>query len=921
MVGTETTWTSSWAETLKPLVAPTATTWYSPARVGATNEAVATPSVAGTCITKPNPNAPGPSTISTTSPSVVSVVSVLSVLSVVSVVSVVGGSVVVVVVVLVLVVVDVLDVVVVADDVDSQVAVVERPSTVNVTVSPTVQPVTVAVKEAPGPTVDGDSDSTGADACWAGATRGAPAWTTAAAAGAAVRTPSASLAARAPHPTSATEARTAMPVRLIERSLIVRPSPTCGTYHRPLQPSNGPKEVASAPIDHTVNIGGERGRAGRAPATCDVRSSSRWPTHWASTSAPRSAAAAALRDGAVEVVALATHQVVAPTLLFARGDDLVFGTSAGVRGQGEPAGLAREFKRRVGDTVPIVLSGTPYPAARLVALYAKWIVETVTSQFGEAPAAIAVTHPANWTAFQLNALQQSLEEVGLGAVRLLSEPEAAVIDFATVAHIAPGEVHVVYDLGGGTFDVAVLRKLRDGFEQVGQAAGIERLGGVDFDEALFQHVLGQLPSDSVEAARSHPDARQALAQFRRGCVEAKESLSTEDALDVAAVLPGLAATVRVTRDEFEDMIRPVVRQSVALVRAVLTKAKIRDEDVKDVLLIGGSSRIPLVAELIRDELGLPTRIDAHPKLVVARGAARWAGTTPPRRTRDAAATGPGPHTPSADEHHRRVPLVVGGAIVLALAVGGGIFALTRSSDDDAAPPASSPAAVTTEALDTDPVVTPAPPASATPPTTSATPATTVPETVPASPSPTTSVVPIESTPPPSLPVGAEWIELGAPRHPLRGPGGLDRGRPGPGDAVDRGGARGPRRPERDARRCPPGHRRTQPRAVRLQAAVARRPVPQHLRLVGPDQRHAHARSTSKPPSATSSARTHRSRRGATLVGRSGSSTRSARRAPRSRGTRRRSRCRDGAVLITVKTLDMTESIAIGRMIEATISSR
>ena len=126
-------------------------------------------------------------------------------------------------------------------------------------------------------------------------------------------------------------------------------------------------------------------------------------------------AAAAWRDGAVEVVALATHQVVVPTLLFARGDDVVFGTSAGVRGQGEPAGLAREFKRRVGDTVPIVLSGTPYPAAWLVALYAAWMVETVTSQFGEAPAAIAVTRPANWTVFQLNALQQSLDEVGLGA--------------------------------------------------------------------------------------------------------------------------------------------------------------------------------------------------------------------------------------------------------------------------------------------------------------------------------------------------------------------------------------------------------------------------------------------------------------------------------------------------------------------------
>ena len=264
---------------------------------------------------------------------------------------------------------------------------------------------------------------------------------------------------------------------------------------------------------------------------------------------------------------------------------------------------------------------------------------------------------------------------------------------------------MVYDLGGGTFDVAVLRKLREGFEQVGQAAGLERLGGVDFDEALYQHVLGQLPADGVEAARSHPDARQALAQFRRSCVEAKEALSTEDAVDVPVVLPGLAATVRVTRVDFEDMIRPVVRQSVALVRAVLTKAKIPDEGVKDVLLVGGSSRIPLVEKLIRLGARAP---HAHrcPPQARRRTRRRPLGRLgPAARTRDDTAGAPSPSTPPT-EGRRRLPLVVGGAIVLALALGGGIFALTRSSDDDAAPSASSPATVTTGVLDTDRVVMP-----------------------------------------------------------------------------------------------------------------------------------------------------------------------------------------------------------------------
>ena len=128
-------------------------------------------------------------------------------------------------------------------------------------------------------------------------------------------------------------------------------------------------------------------------------------------------AAALIRDGNVEVVPLATHQVVVPSVIFAAGDEMLFGSPAERRGAVQPLGLAREFKRRLGDPVPLMLSGSPYHADRLTALMAKWVVDAVTAQVGSAPTQLVMTHPANWTEYQLGALRNALGDVGLATCR------------------------------------------------------------------------------------------------------------------------------------------------------------------------------------------------------------------------------------------------------------------------------------------------------------------------------------------------------------------------------------------------------------------------------------------------------------------------------------------------------------------------
>jgi actin-like ATPase involved in cell morphogenesis/streptogramin lyase len=396
-------------------------------------------------------------------------------------------------------------------------------------------------------------------------------------------------------------------------------------------------------------------------------------------------AAALFRGGHVEIIALASHQTVAPTAVFVDGDQLAFGAAALRRGQAEPSGLAIEFKRRVGDPVPLILSGSPYHAARLVALFAQWVVTTVSEQLGEPPQAIVMTHPANWTQFQVNQLQQALDEVGLTSVVFLTEPEAAALDFAAAGNVEVGDLHVVYDLGGGTFDVALLRRDEKGFSQVGDATGLDRLGGIDFDESVFQFVWAQLPPEVIDWVRTDSEGRRAMSHLRRACIDAKEGLSSEVAVDIPVLLPQLSTTVRLTRSEFESMIRPPLQQTVELVRRMLEQSGVDPSQLAGILLVGGSSRIPLVSDMVASELGVQARVDAHPKLVVCRGAARWSASAPQRRA--AVTFG---STEDGEGRGRR-PLVVG-AIAAAVALVGvavGALLVTRSDGESGEAPETS----------------------------------------------------------------------------------------------------------------------------------------------------------------------------------------------------------------------------------------
>ena len=157
-------------------------------------------------------------------------------------------------------------------------------------------------------------------------------------------------------------------------------------------------------------------------------------------------------------------------LLRADGEVLT-GEAAERRALAEPTRTGREFKRRLGDPTPIILGGTPYGAEALLAHLLRAIVERVTQQLGEAPAAIALCHPAAYSTYKLDLLQQAVRQADIGPVTLLTEPEAAALDYARQERVPLGSVIAVYDFGGGTFDATILRKTDTGFEMLGQPEG------------------------------------------------------------------------------------------------------------------------------------------------------------------------------------------------------------------------------------------------------------------------------------------------------------------------------------------------------------------------------------------------------------------------------------------------------------------
>ncbi|WP_433037229.1 Hsp70 family protein [Actinomycetospora sp. CA-053990] len=334
-------------------------------------------------------------------------------------------------------------------------------------------------------------------------------------------------------------------------------------------------------------------------------------------------AAAISRDGQrVEMVPLGDRTVTEPSVVLRRDDgSLAVGDAAARQAGSRPGDVAWGVKRRLGDPTPVALGGEARPAGELLAAMLRDVLARITAEEGEPPSRVVLTHPANWGPYRRGLFEDVAAEAGLEDPPMLTEPEAAGVHFGVTRGLAEGELLGVYDLGGGTFDAAVLRGRAAGVEILGAPEGMEHLGGVDFDEAVLGRV-DQACGGAVSELDAHDSrARAAAARVRQDCVVAKETLSVDDRANVPVLLPTRQEEVTVTRDEFEAMIRAPLTSTVDALRRALESAGVGADALTAVLLVGGSSRIPLVARMVGEALGCRTVVDSHPKHAVALGAA------------------------------------------------------------------------------------------------------------------------------------------------------------------------------------------------------------------------------------------------------------------------------------------------------------
>ena len=337
-------------------------------------------------------------------------------------------------------------------------------------------------------------------------------------------------------------------------------------------------------------------------------------------------AAAVARGGRVEVAALGTAGPVIPSVVLLRADgEVLVGEVAVRRGLEEPTRVAREFKRRLGDPTPLVLGGTPYGTEALTGHLLRSVVRMVAEREGSAPDRVVLTHPANYGPYKLDMMREVARLAGLdlATTAFITEPQAAAISYAQRNRVEPGDVVAVYDFGGGTFDAALLQRRDEGFVLLGRPEGMERFGGIDIDAAILNHIDQSLDGAVRALDPDDPAVISAVSRLKDECRQAKEALAADTDTSIAVNLPTVQTRIRLTRRELEDMVRPRLGETLEALDRAVRSAGLTMAQVSRILLVGGSSRMPLVAATLQRETGRPVAVDAHPKYAIALGAAAF----------------------------------------------------------------------------------------------------------------------------------------------------------------------------------------------------------------------------------------------------------------------------------------------------------
>ena len=328
------------------------------------------------------------------------------------------------------------------------------------------------------------------------------------------------------------------------------------------------------------------------------------------------------RNGRSEILADEQGRKILPSVVgLTEAGELLVGEEAGNQWLLYPDRTVRSIKRRMGQAATVHMAGREYTPQEISAIILKRLKEIAEARLGHALRKAVITVPAYFSDTQRQATREAGEIAGLEVVRIINEPTAAALVYEAGQH--EGKRILVYDLGGGTFDVSVVR-IEEGVVEVISSHGNNHLGGDDFDQKIVAHILEHLKIREAVDVSAEP---RAMARILRAAEAAKRHLSDhpfarieEEYLTEVEGKP-VHLSMELARSEYEAMIAPYIEETLQAIHTALRSADLTASQVEKILLVGGATRTPMIRRRLVEVFGHEPRGEVDADLCVALGAA------------------------------------------------------------------------------------------------------------------------------------------------------------------------------------------------------------------------------------------------------------------------------------------------------------
>jgi molecular chaperone DnaK len=329
--------------------------------------------------------------------------------------------------------------------------------------------------------------------------------------------------------------------------------------------------------------------------------------------------------GEAKVIANPEGLRTTPSVVAFKNGEIIVGQAAKNQMVTNPDTIS-SIKRLMGTDKKVKANGREYTPEEISAMILGDLKKTAEAYLGETVKKAVITVPAYFNDSQRQATKNAGKIAGLEVERIINEPTAASLAYGLDKQDKSEKI-LVYDLGGGTFDVSIL-EIGDGVFEVKATSGNNHLGGDDYDERIINYLVDEFKkSNSVDLSKD----KMAMQRLKDAAEKAKKDLSgmTSTNISLPFISQGADGPIHLdmslTRAKFEELTRDLTDSTLEPVRKALADAKLTKKDIDKILLVGGSTRMPIIPEIIKKELGMEPSKGVNPDEVVAMGAAIQGG--------------------------------------------------------------------------------------------------------------------------------------------------------------------------------------------------------------------------------------------------------------------------------------------------------